>query len=58
MQRWKKAKVGRVSEEKSRSEKIRDGESQKKQDQVREKVRKPRFTVFFQIWGSRGPAER
>ena len=31
MQRWK-AEVGRVSEEKSRSEKIRDGESQKKED--------------------------
>ena len=27
-----KAEVGRVSEEKSRSEKIRDGESQKKED--------------------------
>ena len=27
-----KAKVGRVREEKSRSEKIRDGESQKRQD--------------------------
>ena len=31
MQRWK-AELGRVSEEKSRSEKIRDGESQKKED--------------------------
>ena len=43
-----KAEVGRVSEEKSRSEKKRDGESQKKEDAGAEKVGKSRFTVFFQ----------
>ena len=36
MQRWK-AEVGRVRTEKSRSEKIRDGESQKREVQVRER---------------------
>ena len=44
--------MGRVRGEKSRSETIRDGESQM---QVREKVRKSRFTMFFpMIWGSVG----
>ena len=39
--------MGRVRTEKSRSEKIRDGESQKiKKMQVREKVGKSQFTVF------------
>ena len=61
MERWK-AEVGRVREEKSRSETIRDGESQKKEDagarkdgesQKKEdagarKVGKSQFTVFFQ----------
>ena len=42
-----KAEVGRVREEKSRSEKIREGESQKRED-AGEKVGKSRFTVFFQ----------
>ena len=42
-----KAEVGRVREEKSRSEKIRDGESQKRQMQVHEKVGKSRLAVFF-----------
>ena len=44
-----KAEVGRVSEEKSRSEKIRDGERvRRKKIQVHEKVGKSRFIVFFQ----------
>ena len=42
-----KAEVGRVREEKSRSEKIRERVGSKKM-QVREKVGKSRFTVFFQ----------
>ena len=46
-----KAEVGRVREEKSRSEKIRDGERM----QVHEKVGKSRFTcVFPMICGSGG----
>ena len=49
-----KAEVGRVREEKSRSEKIRDGESQKRQDAVHEKVGKSRFTVFSMICDSGG----
>ena len=44
-----KAEVGRVREEKSRSDKIRDGESQKRQDAG---ARKLRFTVFFQWFGA------
>ena len=40
-----KAEVGRVREEKKRSEKIREG---RKKRQVREKVGKSRITVFFQ----------
>ena len=47
--------MGRVSEEKSRSEKIRDGESQKKEDAGARKVGKSRSTMFFpMIWGSGG----
>ena len=42
-----KAAVGRVREEKTRSEKIRERESRKKR-QVREKVGKSRFIMFFQ----------
>ena len=50
-----KAEVGRISEEKSRSEKIRDGESQKKEDARARKVGKSRFTMFFpMICGSGG----
>ena len=50
-----KAEVGRVSEEKSRSEKIRDGESQKKEDAGARKGRKVAIhCVFPIIWGSRG----
>ena len=43
-----KAEVGRVREEKSRSEKIRRERVGSKKMQVREKVGKSRFTVFFQ----------
>ena len=50
-----KAEVGRVREEKSRSEKIKDGERVgSKKMQVREKVGKSRLTVFPMIWGSGG----
>jgi hypothetical protein len=43
--------VGRVSEEKSRREKIREEkerEERRKKMQVREKIEKSRSTVFFQ----------
>ena len=43
----RKAEVGRVREEKPRSEKSRERVRRKKM-QVREKVGKSRFTVFFQ----------
>ena len=43
-----KAEVGRVGGEKSRSEKIRDGEVRRDKMQVHEKVGKSRFTAFFQ----------
>ena len=46
MPRWK-AEVGRVSEEKSRSEKIRDGESQKKEDAGVRKGRKVTIHCVF-----------
>ena len=50
-----KAEVGRVSEEKSRSEKIRDGESQKKEDAGARKGREVTIhCVFPMIWGSGG----
>ena len=50
-----KAEVGRVSEEKSRSEKIRDGESQKKEDAGARKGREVAIhCVFPMIWGSGG----
>ena len=48
--------VRRVKEEKKRSEKIRE-EKDKKEDagmQVREKVGKPRFTVFFPMFCGSG----
>ena len=40
------AEVGRVREEKRRSEKIRKERETRKKRQVREKVRKSRFSVF------------
>ena len=47
--------MGRVSEEKSRSEKIRDGESQKKEDARARKGRKVAIhCVFRLIWGRKG----
>ena len=47
--------MGRVSEEKSRSEKIRDGESQKREDAGTRKGRKVAIhCVFPMIWGSGG----
>ena len=47
--------MGRVREEKSRSEKIRDGESQKKEDAGARKGRKVAIhCVFPMIWGSGG----
>ena len=50
-----KAEVGRVREEKSRSEKIRDGESQKRQDAGARKGRKVAIhCVFPMICGSGG----
>ena len=50
-----KAEVGRVKEEKSRSEKIRDGESQQKEDAGARKGRKVAIHgVFPMIWGSAG----
>ena len=50
-----KAEVGRVGEEKSRSEKIRDGESQQKEDAGARKGRKVAIRcVFPMIWGSGG----
>ena len=47
---WKdgKAEVGRVRAEKSRSEKIRRERVGSRKMQVREKVGKSRFAVFFQ----------
>jgi len=51
MDRWK-AEVVRVREEKRRREKIREEKGsedvRRKKIQVREKVEKSRFTVFFQ----------
>ena len=53
--REEKAQVGRVSEEKSRSQKIRDGESQKREDAGARKGRKVAIhCVFPMIWGSGG----
>ena len=50
-----KAEVGRVRTKKSRSEKIRDGESQKKEDAGARKGRKVAIhCVFPMIWGSGG----
>ena len=50
-----KAEVGRVREEKSRSEKIRDGESQKRQDAGARKGREVAIhCVFAMICGSGG----
>ena len=50
-----KAEVGRVREEKSRSEKIRDGESQKRQDAGARKGKEVAIhCVFPMICGSRG----
>ena len=50
-----KAEVGRVREEKSRSEKIRDGESQKREDAGARKSRKVAIhCVFPMICGSGG----
>ena len=47
--------MGRVSEEKSRSEKIRDRENQKREDAGARKGRKVAIhCVFPMIWGSRG----
>ena len=47
--------MGRVSEEKSRNEKIRDGESQKKEDAGARKGREVAIhCVFPMIWGSGG----
>ena len=47
--------MGRVSEEKSRSEKIRDGESQKEEDAGAQKGREVAIhCVFPMICGSRG----
>ena len=47
-----KAEVGRVRTEKSRSEKIRDGESQKKEDAGARKGREVAIHVFFQWFGA------
>ena len=44
-----KAEVGRVREEKGRREKIREERMKGKNMQVREKVGKSRFTMFFPI---------
>ena len=53
--RYGKAEVGRVREEKSRSEKIRDGESQKRQDAGARKGREVAIhCVFPMICGSGG----
>ena len=50
-----KAEVGSVRTEKSRSEKIRNGESQKREDASPRKGRKVVIhCVFPMIWGSRG----
>ena len=50
-----KAEVGRVRTEKSRSEKIRDGESQQREDTGARKGRKVAIhCVFPMIWGSGG----
>ena len=50
-----KAEVGRVSEEKSRSEKVRDGESQKREGAGARKGRKVAIhCVCPMIWGSGG----
>ena len=51
-----KTEVGRVREEKSRSEKIRYGESQKKEDAGARKGREVAIhCVFPMVWGSGGP---
>ena len=54
-----KAEVGRVREEKKKSEKIRGEKVRRKKMQVREKVGKSRFTLFFpMICGSGGSKSR
>ena len=54
-----KADVGRVKEEKSRSEKISDGESQKREDAGARKGRKVAIhCVFPMICGSEGSKRR
>ena len=60
MDRWK-SRGGRVREEKRRSEKIREEKERerRKETQLREKVGKSRFTVFFpMICGSGGSKSR
>ena len=53
--RDEKAEVGRASEEKSRSEKLRDGENQKKEDAGARKGREVAIhCVFPMLWGSGG----
>ena len=53
------AEVGRVSQEKSRREKTRDGESQKKEDAGARKGREVVIHyVFPMIWGSGGSKKR
>ena len=44
----RKAEVGRVKEERKRSEKIRDEKKKEKKIQAHEKVGKSRPTAFFQ----------
>ena len=54
-----KAEVGRVREEKSRSEKFREGESQKRQDAGARKGREVAIhCVFPMICGASWPDER
>ena len=60
MERWK-AEMGRVREEKRRRKKIKEEKFRRKKIQVREKVGKSRFTVFFQWFvgcGAMWPDER
>ena len=53
MDRWK-AEMGRVREEKRRRKKIKKEKVRRKKIQVREKVGKPRNTVFFQCFVAPG----
>ena len=50
MDKWKSTARKKLNMEKVRREKIRDGESQKREDAIARKGRKSRSTLFFQCF--------